>query len=92
MKIVKYFPYRWAIGTSKVRLEGDSAYALACALANLAGSRLDNHEAWIISCHGRETAYIWTDGRLLVDCPRLLAGDSNREHRTLTVLWEKPVA
>lgn len=92
IKLVKYFTYRQAIGTSKVRLEGEAAYALACALANLAGARLSNHEAWIVSCHGVQTAYVWTDGKLLIDCPRLLAGDCNPEHPTLTVLWEKPVA
>jgi hypothetical protein len=89
--VTKVYFHREAIGGNK----GGRSYPIpngcifAAALAQLAGHELDNHMSFIVKQYGEETAFYWSDN-VLIECSRLVAGDSNKEHKVLTLLWEQP--
>ena len=91
MKVIKFFKYREALGSASAVVEGEAGLAITVAFCLAASQLVDNHIAWIVDVHGKQVAYRWSDGKLFIDCPRLLAADCNREFPTLTVLWEKTV-
>lgn len=91
MKVVKFFKYRQAIGSASTVIEGEAGLAITVAFCLAASQLVDNHIAWVVDVYGQQVAYVWSDGKLRIDCPRLLAGDCNREAPTMWLLWEKPV-
>jgi hypothetical protein len=87
MKLIHFFPYRNSIG-SNAGMYGSipRGEVFIHALCQALGQQVDNHIGMVVSMHGEEFGFYWSDGKLF-SVTKLVAGDCNKEHNTLEVLW-----